>query len=66
MSSVFLIEVSEIHYNQLPFVRRNRERMKVHSLAEKIYRAMAVFRTEVGVSVVNGVSESEVLVMFVT
>ena len=35
-------------------------------MLKKVYRGMAVFRTEEGVSVVKVVSESEVLVMFVT
>ena len=48
------------------FIAWNREIMKVHSLAEKICRGMVVCRTEEEVSVVNVVSESDVLVMFAT
>jgi hypothetical protein len=40
--------------------------MKTNSLAEKIFKELVVYRTEERVSVVNVVSESEMLVMFVT
>jgi len=40
--------------------------MNVHILAENVNRRLVVFRTEEVVSVVNVVSGSEMLILFVT
>jgi len=58
--------VIEIHYNQSFCHLKLENNESSPSCSENVYRGLVVCRTEEGVSVVNVVSESEMLVKFVT